>query len=135
MEKLTVIFILIFAMLSSTFGIISAQIPSDPGVAIVSPEANATVPIGQLTIAGISADNSTTNCQVFVDLNDIGPYQNVTATGPGGQEDYSNWAFTFTQDYQLIGNGTNNITSKMFCSDGTNNATKYFSRNVTGIAG
>ncbi len=129
---LLALYILIFSTLINTS---FAQIPSDPGIKIVTPSENSTVPSGELTVAGISTDNSTTNCQIFVDLNDMGPYQNVTAAGPSGEGDYSNWTFTFTSDYHLIGNGTNEITSKLYCTDdGVNNATKYFSRNVTGIA-
>ena len=64
------------------------------GVKITSPKANQTVPIGELTVNGTSSDSSQTNCQVFVDLNDTKPMQNVTGVGVGGPKDYSNWTFS-----------------------------------------
>ena len=60
------------------------------GVRITSPTKGEQVPVGELTISGISSDN-TTDCKVSVNINDQKPYQNTTATGPGGVNDYSNW--------------------------------------------
>src|SRR6478672_12850388 len=105
------------------------------GVKITSPEASQTVPIGQLTVNGTSSDSSETNCQVFVDLNDTKPMQNVTGVGVGGPKDYSNWTFTYTRNYHLIDRGMNEITSKISCHDnsGTGSVTtKYYSINITG---
>lgn len=105
------------------------------GVKITSLKANQTVSAGELTIHGSSSDTALTNCQVYADWNDLKPMQNVTATGPGGQSDYSNWTFTYTRNYHLITEGTNELTSKISCSSGTgiaNNLTKYYSVNVTG---
>ncbi|HET6800630.1 MAG TPA: hypothetical protein VFH25_08710, partial [Nitrososphaeraceae archaeon] len=56
----------------------------EPGITISSPEQGQQVPVGQLTISGTSTDNPTTDCQVSVDVNDVKPLQNATATGPGG---------------------------------------------------
>ena len=39
------------------------------------------VPIGELTISGMSADNQNTNCEVYVDVNDQKLFQSATATG------------------------------------------------------
>ena len=64
--------------------------PHKLGVKITSPLKNATVPVGQLTISGISSDTAITNCMVSTDWNDLKPMQNVTAKGPGGANDYSN---------------------------------------------
>jgi hypothetical protein len=53
----------------------------------------------------------------------------------GGQTDYSNWTFTYTRNYHLITEGTNELTSKIFCfsrAGSANNLTKYYSVNVTG---
>jgi hypothetical protein len=86
-------------------------------VNITSPAPGQQVPVGELTISGTSADNATTNCQVDVDWNNQKPYQKTLATGPGGVNDYSNWTFTYTKDYQLITNGTNELTSKLSCTD------------------
>jgi hypothetical protein len=97
------------------------------------------VPIGQLTISGISTDNATTDCTVYADWNNTKPFQKAIATGPGGVNDYSTWTFTYTDKYYLITNGTNNLTSKLSCfSDGNNNGaaaniTKGYSVNVIGI--
>ena len=105
------------------------------GVKITSPKANQTVPIGELTVNGTSSDSPQTNCQVFVDLNDTKPMQNVTGVGVGGPKDYSNWTFTYTQNYHVIDKGMNELTSKISCYDnsGAGNATtKYYSINITG---
>jgi Concanavalin A-like lectin/glucanases superfamily len=88
-----------------------------PDVDITSPAPSQQVPVGELTISGTSADNATTNCQVDVDLNNQKPYQKTLATGPGGVNDYSNWTFTYTKDYHLITNGTNELTAKLSCTD------------------
>ena len=105
------------------------------GVKITSPKPNQTVPMGELTIHGTSSDGPETNCQVYADWNDAKPMQNVTGTGPGGPNDYSNWTFTYTQNYHLVSEGTNELTSKISCygNSGVSNMTsKYYSINVTG---
>ena len=105
-----------------------------PGITISSPEQGQQVPVGQLTILGTSTDNPTTDCQVSVDVNDIKPLQNATATGPGGVNDYSTWQFTYTEDYQLMKEGVNELTSKLTCISNPTNVTKYYSVNVTGTS-
>jgi hypothetical protein len=55
--------------------------------------------VGQLIINGISTDTLQTNCMVFADWNDLKPMQNVTAKGPGGANDYSNWTYTYNEIY------------------------------------
>ncbi len=105
------------------------------GVKITSPKPNQTVPIGELTIHGTSSDGSDTNCQVYVDRNDAKPMQIVTGVRPGGPNDYSNWTFTYTANYHLISEGTNELTSKISCNGNSsvgNVTTKYYSINVTG---
>ena len=106
------------------------------GVKITSPKPNQMVPLGELSIYGTSSDSQETNCQVYVDWNDTKPMQNVTGIGHGGPKDYSNWTFTYTQKYQLIKEGTNELTSKITCSDaaGSSNVTsKFYSINITGM--
>ena len=76
-------------------------------IKITSPKLSQSVPIGDLTISGTSGDNATTDCQVFVDWNDLKPFQKAVATGPGGSTDYSTWKFTYTPAYHLISNGSN----------------------------
>ena len=105
----------------------------EPGITISSPEQGQQVPVGQLTISGTSTDNPTTDCQVSVDVNDVKPLQNATATGPGGVNDYSTWQFTYTEDYQLIQEGVNELTSKLSCLSNPTNIARYYSVNVIGV--
>ena len=106
------------------------------GVKITSPKTNQIVPTGPQTIEGTSSDTPNTNCQVYVDWNDTKPMQNVTARGPGGPNDYSNWTFTYTHNYHLIIAGMNELTSKITCNHDSaavgNVTTKYYSINITG---
>jgi phosphatidylglycerophosphate synthase len=115
------------------------QPPPVIGVKITSPTTGQQVPVGQLTISGTSTDNATSDCTVYADWNNTKPFQTATATGPGGVNDYSRWTFTYTDNYHLITNGTNNLTSKLSCLDESNlgstaNLTKSYSVNVTGVA-
>jgi uncharacterized protein with PQ loop repeat len=108
------------------------------GVKITSHSLWEKVPVGVLTISGMSADNAATNCQVYVDWNDQKPFQNATATGPGGANDYSTWTFTYTDKYYLIQKGLNDLTAKLSCNeDDSNNdaakVTKYYSVNIIGV--
>jgi hypothetical protein len=103
------------------------------GVKIISPLKNSTVSIGQLIINGTSSDTAITNCMVSTDWNDLKPMQNVTAMGPGGVNDYSNWTYTYNESYHNITAGINELTSKITCYDDPGNITKkYYSINVTG---
>jgi hypothetical protein len=72
------------------------QLTNTLGVKISSHSLWQKVPVGELTISGMSADNQTINCEVYVDVNDQKPFQNATATGPGVANDYSTWTFTYT---------------------------------------
>jgi hypothetical protein len=111
------------------------------GINITSPQRNQQIPIGagDLTISGKSTDNSTVDdCQVSVIVNGIKPYQPATANGStGAKSDYSKWLFILGSNYTSIKEGTNEITSKLSClSNGlsnNNNATKWYSINVTGV--
>ena len=114
--------------------VFAQEAADEPGVTISSPEQGQQVPVGQLTISGTSTDNPTTDCQVSVDVNDIEPLQNATATGPGGVNDYSTWQFTYTEDYQLIEEGVNELTSKLTCISNPPNIARYYSVNVIGVA-
>ena len=115
------------------------------GVKIEYPIANQEVPVGKLNISGSSTDTASDDCRVFVDVNDIKPFQNTTATGPGGQSDYSNWTFTYSEKYKVITEGKNELTAKLTCngndiinSNGTSNIanekSKWYSINITGIS-
>lgn len=103
------------------------------GVKITSPVTGQQVAVGVLTIFGKSTDNSTTDCEVFADWNNLKPMQKVMPTGPGGENDYSSWTFTYTNKYHLITQGANELTAKLSCVTGPFNSTKYYSIKVQGI--
>jgi hypothetical protein len=134
--SLSLIIGIIVIMTNSVF--VQAQQDNTIGVKIISPITGQQVPVGQLTISGISTDNPTTDCTVYADWNNLKPFQKAIATGPGGVNDYSTWNFTYTDEYHLIANGTNDLTSKLSCVDesnfGTANLTKNYSIDVIGIA-
>jgi hypothetical protein len=125
------------------------QLTEDMGVKISSPLSGQKVPVGELNISGTSTDNAAKDCSVFVDVNDIKPLQKTDAVGSGGQNDYSNWSFTYTENYHLITEGPNELTAKLSCNNNLENTTgsssipisntsnsksKWYSINVTGIA-
>jgi len=108
-----------------------------PQVKITSLTKGQEVPVGTLSINGVSSDNSSSGCDVYVLLNGIKPYQRVTPAGQGDPSnsttDYSTWRFTFLPAYGLISEGDNKMTAKITCINGSINATKFNSLNVTGI--
>ncbi|MFZ0265938.1 MAG: hypothetical protein WAL42_12725, partial [Nitrososphaeraceae archaeon] len=115
---------------------VPTNIPT-PTIQITSHEDGNEVPAGELTIRGTSSDNEESNCQVYADVNDITPLQNATAAGPRGDDDYSQWIFTYTQGYQLITVGSNELTAKISCLDdgsATIPLSEWHSVNVTGVA-
>ena len=103
-------------------------------IKIDSPLGNQQVPVGELTISGTSTDNSTSQCQVYVDWNNLKPYQLATPTGSNGSSDFSTWNFTYTSKYHLIQTGLNDLTSKITCLVPPTGptVTKWNSINVTG---
>lgn len=103
-------------------------------IKIDSPLGNQQVPVGELTISGTSADNSTSQCQVYADWNNLKPYQLATPTGSNGSADFSTWSFTYTSKYHLIQTGVNDLTSKIICLVPPTGptVTKWYSINVTG---
>jgi hypothetical protein len=105
-------------------------------VEITSLDVGQEVPVGELAIGGVSSDNQETNCQVYADVNDIPPLQNATAAGQDGEDDFSKWTFTYTDDYQLIAEGENELTAKITCFDvsGPTPPSDWHSINVTGVA-
>jgi hypothetical protein len=126
-------YILLVAILLNDY-LAYAQSLSPPAVKITSPESNnQQVPIGELVVSGTSSDNNKDDCTVYIDWNDLEPYQKVEATGAGGNEDYSSWTFSYTDSYHLISQGVNELTSKITCYNNPVNLTKYYSINVTGI--
>ncbi|HEX5891860.1 MAG TPA: hypothetical protein VFY41_03280 [Nitrososphaeraceae archaeon] len=117
-------------MTNSVFA--QAQQDNTIGVKIISPITGQQVPVGELTISGISTDSATSDCTVYADWNNLKPFQKAIATGPGGVNDYSRWNFTYTPQYHIITNGTNELTSKISCISNPTNVTKWNSVNVTG---
>jgi hypothetical protein len=103
-------------------------------IKIESPVVNQQVPVGELTISGISSDNSSSQCQVYLDWNNLKPYQLATPTGSNGSADFSKWSFTYTSKYHLIQTGVNDLTSKITClvPPAGPTVTKWYSINVTG---
>jgi hypothetical protein len=103
-------------------------------IKIESPLSNQQVPVGELKISGTSSDNSSAQCQVYVDWNNLKPYQLATPTGTNGTSDFSTWSFTYTSKYHLIQTGLNDLTSKITClvPPAGPTVTKWFSINVTG---
>lgn len=113
----------------------SSSIPP-PTIAITSLEDGQEVPVGELTIEGTSSDNADSDCLVYADVNDIAPLQNATAIGINGEDDYSQWTFVYTDDYQSITEGANELTAKISCFSGENSipVSEWSSVNVTGVA-
>ncbi|MGI8719690.1 MAG: hypothetical protein ACR2KF_04130 [Nitrososphaeraceae archaeon] len=101
---------------------------------IESPLGNQQVPVGELKISGTSSDNSSAQCQVYVDWNNLKPYQLATPTGSNGTSDFSTWSFIYTSKYHLIQTGLNDLTSKITClvPPAGPTVTKWFSINVSG---
>ena len=125
------IIILVSATVTDTA--IYAQLQNILGLKITSHEQGQEVPVGELTISGTSTDNATSDCIVYADVNDIKPFQKAIATGPGGENDYSTWNYTYTNNYHLITNGTNELTAKLSCVSTPTNLTKWNSVIVIGI--
>ena len=125
----------IIILISATFtnSSIYAQLQNPLGLKITSHEQGQEVPVGELTISGTSTDNATSDCIVYADVNNIKPFQKTVATGPGGANDYSTWNFTYTQNYHLITNGTNELTAKLSCVSTPTNLTKWNSVIVVGV--
>jgi hypothetical protein len=139
---LSIVSIIVFALVLFEASIISGQLQTQTqtiGVNITSPERGKTITVGSsLTVSGKSKDNPyDDNCQVSVIVNDVRPYQPATANGSTGQaSDYSRWFFMLGPNYTSIKEGINEITARLSCLPSTatsNNLTKWYSVNVTGI--
>ena len=129
-----------------------------PSIKITSPTNGQNVSTGSnLTISGSATGTNTTSpstgnnkddnrCYVSVIVNNIKPYQNATAGGPKGVNDYSKWYYTLSTKFGAIKEAQNKLTGRLSClqasninSDSanvintTNNLIKWFSVNVTGV--
>jgi len=123
---------LLFALM--IFSSIDSESAYGISIKIDAPVSNQQVPVGELTITGTSSDNSSAQCQVYVDWNNLKPYQLATPTGSNGTSDFSTWSYTYTSKYHLIQTGLNDLTSKITClvPPGGPTVTKWYSINVTG---
>ena len=111
-----------------------SQLYNPHGVKILSPTKEQEVPINiqNLTVEGVSTDNSTNNCDVSLLLNGISPYVKVSSKGQNGPNDFSSWERIFNSNFHL-NVGENKLTARLLCSDdGNNQLTKYHSVNFTG---
>jgi len=108
-------------------------VASAAGVKILSPGSGKQIPVGNLTIFGISTDNEKSDCTVTVDWNNQKPFQKASATGPYGEDDYSSWTYTYSDSYHTIEKGLNDLTSKLECLENSKVTTKWHSINVSGI--
>jgi hypothetical protein len=109
------------------------NVSSSVGVKILSPASGKEIPVGNLTIFGVSTDNEKSDCTVLVDWNNEKPFQKAKAAGPYGDDDYSSWTFTYSSSYHSIENGLNDLTSKLECLENSKVTTKWHTINVTGV--
>ena len=89
----------------------------------------------ELTIKGTSSDTGNTNCTILTSINNVQPFQNASATGSQGEQDFSNWNSTFFNTTNLLRLGKNTITSFIGCLDIDSNtpASSSHSINLTGL--
>ena len=114
----------------STEELLSSPIPQET-IKIVNPITTQNVSTGQeLSISGLSSDNSLKNCSVSLIVNDVRPYQNAVASGTGGTDDFSQWKFVLLTNYTQIIDGENKITAKLLCSSAP---TRWYSVFVVGV--
>jgi hypothetical protein len=92
-------------------------------------------PSSELTIKGTSSDTGKTNCTIYTSINNIQPFQNASAAGPQGKNDFSIWDSTFFNATDLIKLGKNEITSFIVCFDANNNTptSSFQIINLTGV--
>lgn len=95
-----------------------AKRPTIHGVKIHTPEVGkkVSIAVNNLTITGRSVDNQSSDCKVFVIVNDVKPYQKASAIGNGG-DDFSQWKYALFPDYAKLKIGTNKITAKIDCKN------------------
>jgi hypothetical protein len=108
-------------------------ISSKLNVRITYPPPLQQVPVGNsFTIFGTSTYNTTNDCTVYANSNDL-KFQKVTAVGSSGNNNYSSWFFTYAKNSHPITNGINKVTAKISCKATPSNLTASYITNVTGI--
>jgi hypothetical protein len=101
-------------------------------VTITSPYKGQRVAISKnLLISGTSSANGTNNCEVYIIVNSIKPYQKANATGHHGSNDYSTWVYRLDFPYPPLKLGENKITAKIMCAG--NNHSRFSTINITGV--
>jgi hypothetical protein len=135
MGSITLPLLMLFFPNQMIYGQSTEELPSSPipqeTIKIVNPITTQNVSTGQeLSISGISSDNSLKNCSVSLIVNDVRPYQNADASGTGGIDDFSQWKFVLRTSYTQIIDGENKITAKLLCS---NAPTRWYSVFVVGV--
>ena len=133
MATLALALVLIGSVITGHLFVVYALLPDTASIKITTPPKGQAVPVGNLTISGMSSDNATTDCHVYAGWNDLKPYYTVVANGAGRVNDYSKWAFAYTNIYHAITNGTNKLTAKLSCDDNSGYLAKWHSVNVTGV--
>ena len=135
MNSFTLLILMLFFPNQMIYGQSTEESPSSPisqeTIKIVNPITTQNVSTGQeLSISGLSSDNSLKNCSVSLIVNDVRPYQNADASGTGGIDDFSQWKFVLRTSYTQIIDGENKITAKLLCS---NAPTRWYSVFVVGV--
>ena len=135
MGSITLLILMLFIPNQMIFGQSSEELLSSPilpeTIKIVNPITTQNVTTGQeLSISGLSSDNSLKNCSVSVIVNDVKPYQKAVARGTGGTDDFSQWKFVLLTNYTQIIDGENKITAKLLCSSAP---TRWYSVFVVGV--
>ena len=120
-------------------GISLDNIPNDlPKIGITSHRNGSYVYLSpELTIKGTSSDTGNTNCTILTSINNVQPFQNASATGSQGEQDFSNWNSTFFNATNLLRLGKNTITSLIVCLNVNSNSPTSSSHliNLTGLPG
>ena len=103
-------------------------------VKITDPIKGQQIGVGKnLTLLGTSKYNATSNCQVFVIVDNMRPYQKTIPIGQAGADDYSKWRYTLAPTYSgSIKEGFNRITAKLLCNSNPTTP-KFYSINITGV--
>ena len=118
-------------------GISLDNIPNDlPKIGITSHRNGSYVYLSpELTIKGTSSDTGNTNCTILTSINNVQPFQNASATGSQGEQDFSNWNSTFFNSTNLLRLGKNTITSLIVCLNVNSNSPTSSSHliNLTGL--
>src|SRR5215467_11169113 len=118
----------------------AAQQSKSVGIKITSPIKGQLIPLpdNDLKISGIAVHDGSLNCNVYIIVNDIKPYQKAIPIGGHNDiKDYSTWVYNLVPSYTTIKTGTNKITSKLACQGtntktGNSSLTQYYGINVTG---